>query len=187
MTKQLPCPRAGRWLGRGRRAYIPLRTQRTEATMRTVKPWPHVAAGLLLCGVGALLGAHSTARRATGRAAQIEVTWLGHAAFLIVSPGGTRLLIDPWLKGNLATPDSLQDLSRYRPNFILVTHSHFDHVSDAKAIAPASGAPVAGAFDWVSSLGLPQTQQLGGNVGGTIEAEDVTIRLVVAMHGSVPH
>lgn len=154
--------------------------------MRSVKMWPGVATGLLLCGVGALLGARSPARRAAAHAAQIEVTWLGHAAFLIVSPGGTRLLIDPWLKGNPATPDSLQDLSRYRPNFILVTHSHFDHSSDAKAIALASGAPVAGAFDWVSSLGLPQSQQLGGNVGGTIKAGDVVIHLVPAMHGSVP-
>jgi hypothetical protein len=27
----------------------------------------------------------------------ISITWLGHAAFEIVSPGGTRLLIDPFL------------------------------------------------------------------------------------------
>ena len=150
--------------------------------MRSVRMWPGVVAGPLLCGVAALLGARAPA----GRAAQIDVTWLGHATFLIVSPGGTRLLIDPWLKGNPATPDSLQDLSRYHPNFILVTHSHFDHSSDVKAIAVASGAPVVGAFDWVSSLGLPQNQQLGGNVGGTIKAGDVVIHLVPAMHGSVP-
>src|SRR2546422_2889267 len=76
--------------------------------MRSVRMWPGVVAGPLLCGVAALLGARAPA----GRAAQIDVTWLGHATFLIVSPGGTRLLIDPWLKGNPATPDSLQDLDR---------------------------------------------------------------------------
>jgi hypothetical protein len=27
----------------------------------------------------------------------LQVRWLGHAAFEVVSPGGTRLLIDPWL------------------------------------------------------------------------------------------
>ena len=125
------------------------------------------------------------AQRTPTTATPIEVTWLGHAAFLIKSPGGTTLLIDPWLKGNPATPESLQTLSRYHPNFILVTHSHFDHSSDAKAIALASGASVIGSSDWVASLGLPQNQQLGGNVGGTIKAGDVTVHIVPAMHASV--
>ena len=34
----------------------------------------------------------------------ISITWLGHAAFEIVSPGGTHLLIDPFLAKNPATP-----------------------------------------------------------------------------------
>ena len=33
----------------------------------------------------------------------ISITWLGHAAFEIVSPGGTHLLIDPFLTKNPAT------------------------------------------------------------------------------------
>ncbi len=96
---------------------------------------------------------------------QVQVTWLGHACFLVVSPGGTQLLIDPWIKGNPATPDSLQDLSRYKPNAILVSHSHFDHSKDAKEIALASGASVVGTYDWVGAQGLPEKQVLGGNVG----------------------
>ena len=132
---------------------------------------------LLMCGAP-LGGAQSPG--------QIHITWLGHAGFLVVSPGGTQLLIDPWIKGNPSTPDSLQDLSRYHPNFILVTHSHFDHSKDAKEIALASGAPLVGAYDWVATLGLPEKQQMGGNVGGTIKAGDVTIHLVPAMHGSLP-
>ena len=34
----------------------------------------------------------------------ISITWLGHAAFEIVSPGRTHLLIDPFLTKNPATP-----------------------------------------------------------------------------------
>jgi L-ascorbate metabolism protein UlaG (beta-lactamase superfamily) len=137
----------------------------------------------------ALVLAGFTAMPAEGRRApapRIEITWLGHAAFLIRSAGGTELLIDPWLKGNPSTPDSLQDLSRYHPNFILVTHSHFDHAKDAKAIALASGAPVIGTYDWVASLGLPDSLQRGGNVGGTFKAGDVVVHLVPAMHSSTP-
>jgi L-ascorbate metabolism protein UlaG (beta-lactamase superfamily) len=151
--------------------------------MSTAKRWRGAAALLLACGVAALLGARSPAAPTQG---QIQVTWLGHACFLVVSPGGTQVLIDPWIKGNPATPDSLQDLSRYHPNVILVSHSHFDHSKDAKEIALASGASVVGTYDWVGTLGLPEKQVLAGNVGGTIKAGDVVIHLVPAMHGSLP-
>jgi len=129
---------------------------------------------------------------AQARATQpIQVRWLGHAAFEVTSPGGTRLLIDPWLSQNPATPDSLKPTARWtaaatRPSAILVTHAHFDHAGDAKAIAQGSGAAVVGTFDYVSTLGLPESQVMGGNVGGSFRVGDVTIRLVPAMHSSDP-
>ncbi len=119
-------------------------------------------------------------------AKRITVTWLGHASFLVTSPGGTQLLLDPWLKGNPSTPDSLKDSSRYHPAAILVTHSHFDHSGDVKPIALASGAPVIASFDWAQTLGLPEKQVMGVNVGGTVKIGDVTIHVVPAMHGSDP-
>lgn len=125
------------------------------------------------------------ARHAAGRQ-DIEVTWLGHAAFEVASAGGTRLLIDPFLVKNPATPPEFKNLARYKPDAILVTHSHFDHSADAVAIAQAGGAPVVGAFDYVGGLGLPESQALGGNVGGTLGFGDVTVSLVPAMHSSDP-
>jgi L-ascorbate metabolism protein UlaG (beta-lactamase superfamily) len=44
--------------------------------------------------------------------------WLGHAAFEIVSPRGTHLLIDPFLTKNPATPADNKDLTRYHPRHI---------------------------------------------------------------------
>ncbi|OYV65425.1 MAG: hypothetical protein B7Z72_12295, partial [Gemmatimonadetes bacterium 21-71-4] len=141
----------------------------------------------------ALLGSVAPAASATAgpthpphAARQISITWLGHAAFLVTSPGGTQLLLDPWLKQNPSTPDSLKDSSRYHPAAILVTHSHFDHSGDVKAIATASGAPVVASSDWAQTLGLPAAQVMGVNVGGTVKIGDVTIHVVPAMHGSVP-
>ena len=124
----------------------------------------------------ALLGAFAPAPRPSAAhaprpqppAGKITITWLGHASFLVVSPGGTQLLLDPFLRQNPTTPDSLKDSTRYHPAAILVTHSHFDHSADAKAIATASGAPVVAAFDWVQTLGLPAAQAMGLNVGGTV-------------------
>lgn len=119
-------------------------------------------------------------------AGKITVTWLGHAAFLVTSPGGTQLLLDPFLRQNPSTPDSLKDSSRYHPAAILVTHSHADHSADAKAIAQASGAPIVASYDWAQTLGLPAAQVMGVNVGGTVKIGNVVIHAVPAMHGSVP-
>ncbi len=116
----------------------------------------------------------------------IRVRWLGHAAFEVTSAGGTTILIDPFLSGNPSTPDSLKNLARYRPAAILVTHSHSDHALDAKAIATSSGAMVISAYEWVSTLGLPEKQAMGGNVGGTFKVGDVSVHLVPAMHSSDP-
>lgn len=117
-----------------------------------------------------------------------QMTWLGHAAFEIVSPAGVRLLIDPFLKENPATPAEFKDLSRYKPTAILLTHSHGDHLGDAIAIAKSSNAQIV-------SINMPQLFQREQvpeaqiqtiNVGGTITIGDVTVHIVPAMHGSEP-
>jgi L-ascorbate metabolism protein UlaG (beta-lactamase superfamily) len=135
---------------------------------------------LVAAALGAPLAAHAQARR------PITVQWLGHAAFEITSSGGTKLLIDPFLSANPSTPDSLKKLSRYKPDAILVTHSHDDHSLDAKAISQLSGAKVIATYEWVNAQGVPANQAMGGNVGGSFRVGDVTIHLVPAVHSSDP-
>jgi L-ascorbate metabolism protein UlaG (beta-lactamase superfamily) len=140
-----------------------------------------------LVALALLLPAHAGAQ---SNRSPIGVRWLGHAAFEIVSPGGTRLLIDPFLSGSPVTPDSLKDMARYsgaaKPAAVLVTHSHDDHALDAKAIAQSSGAMLISAYEWVAAQNLPQAQAMGGNVGGSFVVGDVTVHLVPAMHSSAP-
>lgn len=109
-------------------------------------------------------------------AGKIKVTWIGHATFEIVSPGGTTLLLDPFIVKNPKTPKAMKDLSRYKPDAILLTHSHFDHTADALAIAQASGAKVVGASDHVRSFKLAKGQGLHGNPGGKVKAGEGEVR-----------
>jgi L-ascorbate metabolism protein UlaG (beta-lactamase superfamily) len=136
--------------------------------------------------IAATLGFPMSAVAQAKSTAPIVVRWLGHAAFEVTSSGGTQILIDPFISGNPSTPDSLKSLARYKPAAILVTHSHSDHALDAKAIAMSSGAMVISAYEWVNTLGLPDKQAMGGNVGGTFKVGDVTVHLVPAMHSSDP-
>jgi L-ascorbate metabolism protein UlaG (beta-lactamase superfamily) len=114
----------------------------------------------------------------------LSVTWLGHGTFILTSPGGRRILVDPWLEGNPACPAELKNPGKV--DLILVTHGHFDHVSDAAAVAKASGAVVVGIFElchWLESRkGVTRTS--GMNKGGTQEQCGIRITMVDAKHSS---
>lgn len=140
-------------------------------------------AAFAVLGAVLLLASASPAQASDGK---IHVTWLGHAAFQVTSPGGTTLLIDPFITDNPKTPEAFKDLSQYTPDVILLTHSHGDHVGDTVAIATAGNVKVIGVFDHVKSLDLPEGLAMGGNPGGKFTIGDVTVHFVPAMHSSSP-
>ncbi len=140
-------------------------------------------AATVMFGLVLLFGATSPTQASDGK---IHVTWLGHAAFQVTSPGGTTLLLDPFIVNNPKTPAKFKDLSQYKPDAILLTHAHGDHVGDAVDIAKATGAKVIGVYDHLESLDLPDGAAMGGNPGGKFKVGDVTVHLVPAMHSSSP-
>jgi L-ascorbate metabolism protein UlaG (beta-lactamase superfamily) len=137
-------------------------------------------------GALALALGFAAALAGKAKAGEISVTWLGHATFEVVSPGGTTLLLDPFITKNPKTPKAMKDLARYKPDAILLTHSHFDHTADAVAIAKASGAKVIGVSDHLRGMDLDKKAALRGNPGGKHRIGDVTVHLVPAMHASAP-
>ncbi|MCP3101995.1 metal-dependent hydrolase [Myxococcus sp. K15C18031901] len=118
------------------------------------------------------------AKAAAGKA---EATWWGHAAIVLRTPGGAVIAIDPWLTNPKAPKDIPQPEAL---DAILITHGHFDHVGEAKALAQKTGAKVFGSFELVNLLGLPEAQAVGANPGGTFQVKDATIHLVEAVHSS---
>ncbi len=118
---------------------------------------------------------------------KISVKWLGHAAFEITSPGGTIILLDPFIMNNPKTPKALKDLSLYKPDVIIATHSHGDHMGDAVALHKLTGAKILGASETMRLTGLdPNKDVIRGNPGGKVKVKDVIIHWVPAMHESKP-
>ncbi len=113
----------------------------------------------------------------------MKITYLGHAAFSI-EIGGQSLLIDPFISANeLATEVNLDEL---KPDYILLTHGHEDHVLDAQVIAQKCGAKIVSNFEIVSWYA--EHHEIEGvpmNIGGQIQLDDVTIKSVTAVHSSV--
>jgi L-ascorbate metabolism protein UlaG (beta-lactamase superfamily) len=113
----------------------------------------------------------------------LSITWLGHATFLLESPGRKKLLFDPWVTGNPKSPASAKKLGAL--DLILITHGHSDHTGDAVAIARSSGAQVIAPHEvsvWLGSKGLKGVT--GMNPGGTLKALGLSITMVPAVHSS---
>lgn len=113
----------------------------------------------------------------------MQITWLGHSAFLLVTPAGTRILCDPWLSNPSCPPEWAKPAMLLPLDLILLSHGHGDHLGDTVQVARESGAPVVCLFEvgqYLTAKGLQNVRDMG--IGGTQEVAGVTITMTNAVH-----
>lgn len=114
----------------------------------------------------------------------MQITWLGHASFKIAI-GGQVLLIDPWLTGNPMLTEDQHDAAVEGATHILLTHAHFDHVSDTVGLARKLDIPVVGQFDLMGYWEEKEKiSTVGFNKGGTVDLGGVKVTMVHAVHST---
>ena len=114
---------------------------------------------------------------------QLAITWLGHGTFVLTTPGGVRIVIDPWLEGNPSCPGEWKRVSQ--ADLILVTHGHVDHIGDLIQTARTTSAPVVAIVElcrWLEAKGLQRLLPM--NKGGTLPIGDIQVTMVPAEHSS---
>ena len=114
---------------------------------------------------------------------RLSITWLGHATFIITTPGGKRIVTDPWLEGNPACPEGQKRIDK--ADVILLTHGHSDHSGDVVSVARSTNAPVVCVHElslWLARKGLQNVVGMG--VGGTVTVAGLEISMVPAVHTS---
>jgi len=112
-----------------------------------------------------------------------RITWLGHATVLVTTHKGTTILIDPFIKQNPKYPKDF--VLPEKIDYILLTHGHGDHMSDAVPVATKHGSTVVAIYelaDYVARKGVAHT--IGMNLGGTVRLDDVAATMVEAKHSA---
>ena len=57
----------------------------------------------------------------------MKIKWLAHAAFLLTSDDGTRIITDPYETGNGLNHGKIEETA----DIVTVSHDHFDHCNVA--------------------------------------------------------
>jgi L-ascorbate metabolism protein UlaG (beta-lactamase superfamily) len=122
--------------------------------------------------------------------AKAFLKWLSHSGFVISSPRGRTIIIDPWIADNPMCPVELHDITA--ADIVLVTHDHPDHTGNAADIVKRTGATLIAAPEtahkFQSRAGVPVENVVYGgsgmNIGGEIQLKGITITMTQAVHSS---
>jgi len=112
----------------------------------------------------------------------MKFTFFGHASFLIETME-KKLLFDPFITSNELAKGI--DVDAIKPDYILLSHGHGDHVADVERIYNNSEATIISTYEvvgWFGSKGLERGHPM--NHGGSWDFDFGKIKLVNAVHSS---
>src|SRR5476649_1130646 len=112
----------------------------------------------------------------------MKLTFYGHAS-VGLEINGKKLLFDPFITPNPMAKDI--DIYSLKPDYILISHGHGDHVADLEAIQKDSGAKViciAEIAGWLGNKGISNTHAM--NIGGGFDFDFGRVKMVYALHSS---
>ena len=117
----------------------------------------------------------------------IDIQYLGHSCLMLTifqeGQDSIKILTDPFISGN---PIANQvEISQLKPDYILLSHGHQDHILDLEAICLAHQAKVIAIFEIASILNERGLEAIGFNIGGSMDFGSFSMKMVNAIHSSV--
>ncbi len=112
----------------------------------------------------------------------VSVIWHGHSNFQIFSDG-LSIIIDPFFTGNPKAACGWEDIEK--PDLLLLTHDHRDHIGDAVPLCKKFGCHLATTFDLVPGLTEQGVSDISGfNIGGSMSFQGITVTMTEATHAT---
>ncbi|WP_372670956.1 MBL fold metallo-hydrolase [Amycolatopsis kentuckyensis] len=159
-----------------------------------------------LFGAGAAAAAILAGAPVAWGASGMTLRWWGNNGWEI-RVGGKTILIDPWLTRfrtgtytpagadpgtplsvNRALIDGYLDRGFLHADHILVTHGHYDHLTDVPYLAKRTGATVLGTethLSLMAALGAPEDQLSLATGGEDLTFDGYSIRVLRSLHSAV--
>lgn len=112
----------------------------------------------------------------------MKAKYYGHST-IELSGNGITVLFDPFISPNEKA--KFVNINTLKPNYILLSHCHGDHVADMAVIQKNSDAEVVCIVetgDWVARQGVTAEKITAMNFGGTIQTSFGTAKMVYALH-----
>jgi len=109
-----------------------------------------------------------------------RLQYLSHSAFLIET-AGKKILIDPFFTGN---PKAPAEAKKIRPDYILLSHGHGDHLGDGVQLAKDSGATIVAPNELAVWCGDKGCKVHPMHLGGAWNFDFGRVKLTIAHHGS---
>lgn len=99
--------------------------------------------------------------------------------FEIISEEGLKILIDPFISENPACDKVVEE---FKPDIVCITHGHRDHFGDALDIVNKTNATAVTIHELSEIFSENGLRAEGMNIGGSLEIENIKIRMVEAKH-----
>ncbi|MFC3199251.1 metal-dependent hydrolase [Parapedobacter deserti] len=112
----------------------------------------------------------------------MKAIYYGHASVALELEGAT-VLFDPYITPNPKAEKI--DINNLKPDYIVLSHAHDDHVADVAAIQKRSKAKVMAVVEtamWVNRQDVPESDIIPFNFGGTVQTNFGSIKMVYALH-----
>lgn len=185
-------------------------------SLRYPHPRTYLAIPIVLTLIPAFLPARQNPPKDANTAQQITLRYMGTAAWEITD-GKTVILVDPYLSRlygpqppgrppfarapgdkrpqygwtDFAVPDKdVIDSHIKQADFILVTHTHYDHVLDVPHIASKTGATVVGTESTENVLrayNIPEKQLITVRGGEDYDFGTFSLRVIPSLHSPLDH
>lgn len=110
----------------------------------------------------------------------MEISYHGHS-IVKIKTNEKNIIIDPFIRGNELTDLKVEE---EKPDVILLTHGHNDHVGDTVELAKANNSLVVAPNELANYLAWQGVNAHPMHIGGSYQFEFGKVKYTQAFHGS---